>query len=343
MRIARVVLFTVLPFCLVVPASPVVAADAPKERRGRVTVEVNMIAPADAKDVRVWIPYPVSDASQEITEVMVNGNYLLKEVHKDRSSGSSLLYVEWKGPAKERLLAYSFTAKRREVLNRNLTAADAPVPADTFREFLDLSWLGTTEHRIRAEAGRITAGRRTNLDKARAVYDWVVDNMRRDPNAKACGLCDVERLLAERMGKCADVHTVFVALCRAAGIPARDLWGIRLPKTREGDMTKMQHCWAEFYLPGRGWVPVDAADVHKIIYDRKLSAEEAKKLPERDYFFGSLDENRILLGTAHGKLTPPQAGGPLVYFMYPYAEADGGQLGEDINFNFGYKITFQER
>jgi transglutaminase-like putative cysteine protease len=221
--------------------------------------------------------------------------------------------------------------------------ADAPVPADTFKEYLDLTWLGKTEQRIRDEAARITAGRRTDLDKARAIYKWVVDTMRRDPNAKACGLCDVERLLAERMGKCADVHTVFVALCRAAGVPARDLWGIRMPKTKEGDMTKRQHCWAEFYLPGRGWVPVDAGDVHKIVHDRRLSAEEAKKLPERDYFFGSIDEYRILLGTAHGRLTPPQAGGPLVYFMYPYAEADGRPMGGDINFNFGYTISFRER
>lgn len=341
MRIAKSALIA-LAVCLLASASLLFAADAVKERKGKVTVEVNVNAPADAKDVRIWIPYPASDANQAISDVAVTGNFTSKSVAKDAESGSSILSVEWKGPAGGRQLTYAFTAVRNEVLSGSLVDAGKVVPQAEMKEYLDLSWLGKTEQRIRREAALITEGKTTALDKARAVYEWVVDNMRRDPNAKACGLCDVERLLSERMGKCADVHTVFVALCRAAGVPARDLWGIRMPKAREGDMTKMQHCWAEFYLPGTGWVPVDAGDVHKIVHDRKLSAEDAKRLPERNYFFGSVDEYRILLGTAHGKLTPPQAGGPLVYFMYPYAEADGKPLGEDINFNFGYTITFKE-
>jgi len=337
----RIVQIGILALCLIASAS-IVLADAPKERQGVVTMTVNVKAPADAKDVRVWIPYPVSDANQTISDVAVAGNFTSKSVEKDAGSGSSILYAEWKGSAAERKLIYSFTARRKEVLNKDLRDAGKPGPQD-MKEYLDLAWLGKTEQRIRDEAARITAGKKTTLDKARAIYEWVVDNMRRDPDAKACGLCDVERLLSERMGKCADVHTVFVALCRAAGIPARDLWGIRMLKEKEGDMTKKQHCWAEFYLPGSGWVPVDAGDVHKIVHDRKLSPEEAKKLPERGYFFGSIDEVRILLGMAHGTLTPPQAGGPLVYFMYPYAEADGRPMGEDINFNFGYTISFREQ
>jgi transglutaminase-like putative cysteine protease len=303
---------------------------------------VNVKAPADAKEVRVWIPSPVSDADQTISDVAVAGNFTAKSVEKDPATGSAILYAEWKKPEAERKLTYAFTARRKEVLNKDLRDAGTPVPQD-MKEYLDLAWLGKTEQRIREESARITAGKKTTLDKARAVYDWVVENMRRDPDAKACGLCDVEKLLSQRMGKCADVHTVFVALCRAAGVPARDLWGIRMVKEKEGDMTKKQHCWAEFYLPGTGWVPVDAGDVHKIVHDRKLSPDEAKRLPEREYFFGSVDEVRILLGRAHGRLTPPQAGAPLVYFMYPYAEADGKPLGEDINFNFGYTISFTER
>jgi transglutaminase-like putative cysteine protease len=343
MRLVRIALFGALVLGIAATAS-LVFADAPKERKGVVTVEVLVNAPADAKEVRLWIPAPSTDGNQVISGAAVSGNYTASSTGKDAATGSDILYAEWKGGASERKLVYTFSAVRREVLNADLRPSDAPMPAD-MKKYLDLSWLGKTEERIRKEATEITKGQTTVLAKARAIYEWIVDNMRRDPNAKACGNCDVERLLSARMGKCADVHTVFVALCRAAGVPARDLGGIRLPKTKEGDMTKMQHCWAEFYLPGKGWVPVDAADVHKIIYDRKLSPEDAKKLPERAYFFGSLEENRILLGEAHGMLTPPQKGGPLVYFMYPYAEADGKPLGGDdpIGFNFGYKISFKEQ
>lgn len=314
-----------------------------KEKQGTVTVQMNLNAPSEAKNVRVWIPYTMSDKNQDITGINFTGNYASIGIYKDPHSDSGILYAEWKEPVKERLLTYTFNAKRREVMNAGFPKKELSFSKDEFRQYLDNSWLGTTEARIKTEAAKIVKGKKTTLAKARAIYDWVVDTMRRDPNAKACGLCDVERLLSEKMGKCADVHTVFVSLCRAAGIPARDIWGIRMPKTAEGDMTKMQHCWAEFYVPGYGWVPVDAADVHKIIYDKKLSPEEAKKLKERDYFFGSVEENRIQLGYAHGMLNPPQSSKPLIYFMYPYAEADGKPVGEDIvGYNFGYKITFKE-
>ncbi len=317
------------------------AADA-KVKQGTITVKVDLKTPAEANTVRLWIPYPMSDADQDITAITFSGNYSSAGVYKDPLSESGVLYAEWRGAAEKRILTYTFHATRRDVKHAALPKHDMPLSRREFAHYLDNAWLGPTEEKVRAEAVRIVKGRKTTLAKARAIYDWVVDMMRRDPNAKACGMCDVERLLAEKMGKCADVHTVFVALCRAAGIPARDIWGIRMPKTAEGEMTKMQHCWAEFYLPGYGWVPVDAADVHKIIHDRKLGPDDVKRLPERDVFFGGLDEYRIQLGSAHGRLNPPQAGQPLVYFMYPYAEADGRPLGEDINHNFGYTISFRE-
>ncbi|MBI5641210.1 MAG: transglutaminase domain-containing protein [Nitrospirae bacterium] len=314
-----------------------------KERQGTVTVQVNLNAPADSKNVRLWIPYPMSDKNQDITGINFTGNYASVGVYKDPQSKSGILYAEWKEPSKERVLTYTFNAKRKEILSANLPKKEMPLSKEEFRAYLDNSWLGATEAKIKKEAEKITKGKKTVLAKARAIYDWVLDNMRRDPNAKACGLCDVERLLTERMGKCADVHTVFVSLCRAAGVPARDIWGIRMPKAKEGDMTKMQHCWAEFYLPGHGWLPVDAADVHKIVFDKKLSSEDAKKLKERDYFFGSVEENRIQLGYAYGMLNPPQSGAPIIYFMYPYAEADGKTVGEElVGYNFGYKISFRE-
>jgi len=314
-----------------------------KEKQGTVTVQMNLNAPADAKNVRLWIPYPMSDRNQDITGINFAGNYASIGVYKDPHSKSGILYAEWTEPVKERALTYTFNAKRTEVTNREFPKKEMPLSKKEFKQYLDNSWLGPTETKIKTEAAKITKGKKAVLAKARAIYDWVVDNMRRDPDAKACGLCDVEKLLAERMGKCADVHTVFVSLCRAAGVPARDIWGIRMPTAKEGDMTKSQHCWAEFYLPGYGWIPVDAGDVHKVIFNKKLSPEEARQLPERDYFFGNIDENRIQLGYAHGVLNPPQSGKPLVYFMYPYAEADSKVLGEDvIGHNFGYKMTFKE-
>lgn len=151
----------------------------------------------------------------------------------------------------------------------------------------------------------------------------------------------MERLLESLGGKCGDIHSVYVALARSVGVPAREIFGIRIPKGKEGDMTKAQHCWAEFYLPGYGWVPVDPSDVRKIMLEKKLNLGEERDY--REYYFGAVDENRIYYGIGRDLiLNPPQKDGKLNYFMYPYAEADGKALDDLFGFNLGYTITFKE-
>jgi hypothetical protein len=175
------------------------------------------------------------------------------------------------------------------------------------------------------------------------VYDWIVENLRWDPKVKGCGLREIDRLLDRKGGKCSDIHSVFTALARAAGVPAREIDGIRIPRDREGDMTKLQHCWAEFFLPGYGWIVVDPADVLKFKLEKKPSPGELKATA--DYFFGAVDENRLQLSTGdHVLLNPAPKAGALLYFLYPYVEADGKPLNKDLSgFNVGYTITFKER
>ena len=116
-----------------------------------------------------------------------------------------------------------------------------------------------------------------------------------------------------------------------------------MPKDKEGDITKFQHCWAEFYLPGYGWVVVDPADVLKFKLEKNPTPEELKA--KREYFFGAVDESRIALNSGeHIMLNPAQSGGPFLYFMYPYAEVDGKPLNEDLyGFNIGFKFMFKEQ
>jgi transglutaminase-like putative cysteine protease len=132
-----------------------------------------------------------------------------------------------------------------------------------------------------------------------------------------------------------------VALARSVGVPSREIFGIRIPNGKEGDMTKAQHCWAEFFLPGYGWVPIDPSDVRKIMLEKKLNLGEEKVF--REYYFGAVDESRISYGIGRDLiLNPPQKNGKLNYFMYPYAEADGKALDDLFGFNLGYTITFKE-
>ncbi len=322
--------------------APDLAAAAPKERRAEVTYTVNLNAPPEAKVVRLWLPYPMSDENQEITDVVVTGNPTVSGVYREGAFGNAALFAEWNGAKESRTLTYTFRVRRRERVTKDFPETEPPFAKAEFRKELAPTRLADLAGPEKELAEKITAGKTGNREKAHAIYDWVVENMFRDPDAKGCGLGDVDTLVRTHGGKCGDIHSVYVALARSSGLPAREVFGIRIPPGTEGDMTRAQHCWAEWYSPGYGWVVVDPADVRKAILERNLSPEEAD--PLREYYFGAVDESRIAVGTGRDLvLNPAQSGEPLHYFMYPYAEADGKPLNEDLyGFNIGYTIRFRE-
>ncbi|HBR22867.1 MAG TPA: transglutaminase [Nitrospiraceae bacterium] len=341
MKALRFVFVTAIVFSLA--ASAFAAGAKARERSAEVTVNVGLQTPAESKNVRLWIPYPVSDENQTIEDVNIKGNFSKSSIYRDGRYGNMALYAEWNGSSKERLLTYTFKVKRREVIKKDFPKKELSFSKYEFREYLTATSFGPTDGKVRALAEKITKGAKTNLAKARLIYDWIVSNMYRDPNIKGCGFGEVDKLLVSMGGKCGDIHSVFVALSRSIGVPAREIFGIRIPKGKEGDMTKAQHCWAEFYLPGYGWVPVDPSDVRKAMLEKKTdSLNEVKSLVE--YFFGAVDESRIAYQSGRDLiLNPQQKEGKLNYFMYPYAEADGKTLNEDLfGFNLGYKISFKE-
>ncbi len=311
-----------------------------KERAGVVTFQIELKAPQQAKDVRLWLPYPMSDEFQMITDIHWKGNYTEAAVYREPEHGLVYLYARWKGPFKKRYLNFSFKARAQERY-AEIKDSKEPIPVEIKRYIEPEPPYLVLDGKIAEIAKKITRGKKTILQKARAVYDWTVENTYRDPKVRGCGLGIAEKVLARRGGKCADISSVFVALARAAGVPAREVFGLRLGKKSQQDMTKGHHCWAEFYLPGTGWVPVDPADVRKIMLIKKLTLKEAE--PYREYYFGRVDQYRIVLerGGRSINLVPEQKGCVLNYFMYPYAEVDGKPLDYFDPKGFSYKIYFK--
>ena len=311
------------------------------ERRAEVIFKMNLKTPENSKEVRLWIPFPVSDDNQTIEDVRIDGNYSSHGIYKEKEFGNSILYAEGNSRMKGQVLTYTFKVRRKEVVKKDFPKNEPPLNQKDYAKDLMPTSLSPTSGKVKEIAENITKGKITTLAKARAIYDWIVDNMYRDPQIKGCGIGDVERLLESLGGKCGDIHSVYVALARSVGVPSREIFGIRIPIGKEGDMTKAQHCWAEFYLPGYGWVPIDPADVRKIMLEKKLKLGEEKEF--REYYFGAVDESRIAYGIGRDLiLTPPQKDGRLNYFMYPYAEAEGKALDDLFGFNLGYTITFKE-
>jgi transglutaminase-like putative cysteine protease len=313
-------------------------------RSGRVVMTFDLSAQDQGQDARLWVPYPVSDRHQVVRDIAMSGDYVASGVYTDREFDNHILYAEWPKGTASRKLTLSFTVVRQEVAMRDLSGAEpAWNPAD-YAEYLKPTSLGPLDGEVKKLAETITAGKTTVLAKAKAIYDWTVENMYRDPETVGCGKGDVCALLKKPGGKCTDISSVFIALCRASGIPTREIFGVRLGKKPEEIITGYQHCWAEFFLPGRGWVPVDPADVRKAMLVEKLQPGDAKTREYRDYYWGGIDAYRFAVAAGRDVvLNPPQAGAPLNTFGYPYAEIGGKPLDWYKPDAFVYKTTFKEQ
>ena len=113
---------------------------------------------------------------------------------------------------------------------------------------------------------------------------------------------------------------------------------------KSGDITKAQHCRAEFYVEGYGWVPADPADVRKVV----LEEEGGKKIDDpkvkaiRDYLFGAWEMNWLAYNYAHDVLLPRSTRGRVGFFMYPQLETKDGRADCLDPDNFRYQMTTRE-
>lgn len=315
-----------------------------KSRAGIVTMEFDLSNQAGGQEARLWIPYPVSDRDQLISDIKISGDFAATGVYTDRIVGTPILYAEWNKESASRKLSFSFAVDRQEVVRRDFPKKEPAWDPSDYAEYLKATSLGPIDGEVKKLADKITKGKKTVLEKVKAIYNWTCENMYRDPDTKGCGKGDVCFLLSKPGGKCTDISSVFISLCRAAGVPAREVFGIRLGKKAEEDITAWQHCWAEFFVPGYGWVPADPADVRKAMLVEKLELKDSKTNEYRDYFWGGIDPYRIAIAAGRDVvLNPPQAGAPLNTFGYPYAEVGGKALDWYDPKTFVYKITYREK
>ena len=155
-------------------------------------------------------------------------------------------------------------------------------------------------------------------------------------------------------GKCGDLSALFVGLARAAGIPARDVYGLRVAASAHGyrslgvgtpNVTRAQHCRAEFFARGYGWVPVDPADVRKVVLEEppgNLPMEDDKVVAARKRLFGNWEMNWLAYNMGHDVKLPNSSGPRLPYLMYVNAETGGEMLDQLDPDSIKYSITARE-
>ena len=268
--------------------------------------------PTGLKELKVWIPLPVTRGAQTIHNVTIDSPYAFTR-HKESEFGNEYAFATIPNPpAGDFSVQVRFTGTRRE------ESAEQPfetAASRTERErALRADRLVTLSPRVRKLADEVTAGKTTPLEQARAIYDYLLTTMTYDKTAPGWGKGDTERACDVRKGNCTDFHSLFISLARAKGIPARFVIGF--PLTAADGNVKGYHCWAEFYVKGKGWIPVDASDASK-------SSDPAV----RSYLFGNLDPNRVQFTVGRDLKLTPKTSQPLNYFIYPHAEAEGEEVG----------------
>ena len=275
--------------------------------------ETEVPVPVGTKTLALWLPYPASDEHQKIEGLSIQADYPT-DVRKEPKYANSILYLKASPPRDGVIsLTMSFRVKRSEYVRKDFARVKAQIGAldPDVRRWLEPDRLVPIDDYVRGLAFEVTRGRTSVLEKAQAIYDYTVDTLQYDKSGTGWGNGDIYYACDAKRGNCTDFHAVFIGFARALGIPAKFAIGFPIPQdSRHGEISGY-HCWAEFYAPGYGWVPVDTS--------------EANKHPEkREYFFGAHDENRVELTVGRDiALSPPQSGELLNYFIYPYAEADG--------------------
>jgi transglutaminase-like putative cysteine protease len=267
--------------------------------------------PAGAGKVEIWLPFPTSDAHQTISAVTIDAPRPVT-ISREPEFGNSILYARVDRPDQPEIpVEVSFTATRQEYVHRTADSRPAPLSAAERHRFLQPDRLVPIDGRIHQLALDVTKGKRTDLEKARAIYDYVTRTVKYDKSGTAWGRGDALWVCDARHGNCTDFHSLIIGMARSLGIPAKFAIGFPLPAQRGSGEIPGYHCWAEVFVRDLGWVPLDSS--------------EASKHPEKmAYFFGAHDENRIQLSVGRDlTLIPKQAGEPLNYFVYPYVEVDG--------------------
>jgi transglutaminase-like putative cysteine protease len=341
------------------PARRGMAAFNPSPDNGwrsfEVTLRVEVLQPEG--ETRVWLPLPSVQEKDWIRPMgnLWQGTAATARLLRNPDYGADMLYAEWEAGETPVVEVTSRIAARDRAVDLSQAGRKASLSRASHRLYTRATKLLPTDGIVKKTALEITRGAKTDQGKARAIYEWIVDNTFRNPRTRGCGRGDIRYMLesGDLSGKCADLNTLYVGLARAAGLPARDVYGIRIADSRfgykslgkSGDISKAQHCRAEVWLAGHGWVPVDPADVRKVVLEEPpggLALTDEKVVDVRKRLFGSWEMNWLAYNTAHDLPLPGSRNVTVPFLMYPQGETAAGLLDSLDPGTFSYRITSRE-
>ncbi|MCM4166323.1 hypothetical protein KCTC52924_03253 [Arenibacter antarcticus] len=274
--------------------------------------------PEIKKSAKIWIPVPQTDRFQTVKLVSLEAP-TAHRILEEKNNGNSILYMELSPEHSGEKLALVYDVERRE--KKPYEEAASPT------KYLNASLLMPVGDRFQILADSIIGNKRSEgtIMQARALYDYVIDNMRYIKAGKY-GTGDAVYACDALTGNCTEFHSLFISLARSAGIPSRFAVGASIPSDRDEGGIDGYHCWAEFYAEGKWW-PVDISEGNK--YTALAT-----------YYFGRHPANRIEFSRGRDlHIEPGPSSGPINFLAYPIMEIGTTPAFPKTFFSFHRKAT----
>ena len=295
---------------------------------------------------QLWLPLIQTAGSYQRTTGRTVTGATNTAITRDPVFGANILHARWDNDAAPQTVTL---VEKVETRDRAGNFDEPNLAADARRFWTRSTEALPTDGIVRETAMKIIGDRRDPAAQLHALYAWVVANSYRNAATPGCGTGDIKAMLSSGNlgGKCADINSLMVGLCRAAGLPARDTYGVRTGDSalfkslgRSGDISKAQHCRAEAWLEGKGWFPIDPADVRKAVLEENLPLESAQMQALAVRLFGAWESNWVGYNNATGITL---AGAPHTpnfdFLMYPCAMTAKSIFDCLDTDRFSYKIT----
>ncbi|MEM7383693.1 MAG: transglutaminase family protein [Verrucomicrobiota bacterium] len=334
-----------------------VQTTAPTNTSFQITSEYQIAVPAEAQRVQAWIPLASErDDSQNVSDLQIDGPATYQKVEDDY--GNDYAYFDLEAPEEAVLIInQTFSLSRSESLNKvspRSTQALSEEDRAVMAQYLRPGTYVTIDDTIRNQAKQIIGEETNPVLAAREIYRWCVANLENPGKRGATTrspMGNTRYALSNKTGSSLDIHSLYVSLTRASGIPARLVHGALLNPSLDGSGLHIgTHSWAEFYANGLGWIPVDVAVGD--VYDGEVAITNSNRnsiirstatgytKPSKkqvDYYFGSLDARRLTWNRGRDIVMkdPTQGGNPINAMNKPYVEIDGVSVS-----NWTGKVTF---
>ncbi len=284
------------------------------EGKDHFTFTYEVLLPEISGSAKMWVPIAQSDRFQtiEIISLQAPG---IQEVIQEDEYGNDILYLQLLPEHSNQKITMSYRVEREE------KAAYQEQDTD-LQKYLEAASLMPVGDRFSIIANRVIKEKQADspLTKARALYDYIIDNMRYAKEG-IYGTGDANYACDSKSGNCTEFHSFFISLSRSAGIPARFAVGAAIPSERNEGGVDGYHCWAEFYAEGKWW-PVDISEGNKYT-------------PLATYYFGHHPANRIEFSRGRDLAPDPiPQSGPINFLAYPVLEIDGEPGYVETTFSF---------